>query len=232
MQLRGGRGYEKAGSLKERGEEPYPVERMMRDARINTIIEGTSEIMRLFLAREAMDPHLTLAADLMKPDVPARAKASAVARLLRFYAVWYPQQWMSLFGGKPPGGSAALARHFRYQQRTSHRLARSLFHAMARYGPRLEQRQMLLGHLMDIGTELFAMSATCSYALSCKEKLDDMMPVELADVFCRQASRRIENHFSALRSNDNREVVHLAQHISDGLAKWLEEGIVWIGPDE
>lgn len=232
LQLRGGRGYETAPSLKARGEEPYPVERMMRDARINTIIEGTSEIMRLFMAREAMDPHLTLAADLLKPDVPAGAKFAAVGRMFRFYSVWYPQQWLNVFAGILPQGSAALARHFRYMSRASHRLARTLFHAMARYGAGLEQRQILLSHLMDIGTELFAMSATCSYALACKEKRDDMMPIELADVFCRQAERRIKAHFDALRSNDTREINQLAKHVSEGQATWLEEGIVWIGPDD
>ncbi len=88
MQLRGGRGYEKASSLKGRGEAPYPVERMMRDCRINMIIEGTSEIMRLFLAREAMDPHLRLAGDILKKNTLG-VKMKAGAKLASFYTGWY-----------------------------------------------------------------------------------------------------------------------------------------------
>jgi alkylation response protein AidB-like acyl-CoA dehydrogenase len=232
LQLRGGRGYEKAASLKARGEEPYPVERMMRDARINTIIEGTSEIMRLFLAREAMDPHLKLAANLLKKGVPFPKKASTAFKLLAFYSLWYPRQWLSLLPRSTPTGSILLARHFRYVTRTSHHLARALFHAMARYGPTLDRRQIVLGHLMDIGTELFAMSATCSYALSSGRPRDGTMPVELADLFCRQAARRIKDHFSALRRNDNRDIDKVAKRVSEGDAKWLEEGIVWMGPKE
>jgi alkylation response protein AidB-like acyl-CoA dehydrogenase len=232
LQLRGGRGYEKADSLRERGEVPYPVERMMRDARINTIIEGTSEIMRLFLAREAMDPHLKLAANLLKKDAPVSKKTATAFKLLGFYAWWYPRQWLSPFPRSVPNGAGALSVHFRYLKRTSHRLARALFHAMARYGPSLDRRQMVLGHLMDIGTELFTMSATCSYALVHKESKHGTMPVELADLFCRQAARRIREHFSALSRNDNRAIDKLAKQVSAGVATWLEKGIVWIGPDE
>jgi alkylation response protein AidB-like acyl-CoA dehydrogenase len=232
LQLRGGRGYEKAASLKERGEDPYPVERMMRDARINTIIEGTSEIMRLFLAREAMDPHLKRAANLLKKHVAIGTRIGTVFKMLGFYAPWYLRQWLSLLPQSLPRGTAPLARHFRYVIRCSHRLARTLLHAMARYGPALERRQIVLGHLMDIGTELFAMSATCSYALSCKKSQGHSMSLELADVFCKQAARRIAAHFAALRSNNNREINSLAKKVSEGHARSLEEGIVWIGPDD
>jgi hypothetical protein len=231
LQLRGGRGYEKAASLKERGEPPYPVERMMRDARINTIIEGTSEIMRLFMAREAMDPHLKRASNLLKKNVPISRKVGTAFSLLGFYAIWYPRQWLTLFPAAVPKGAGSLSRHFRYVSRTSHRLARALLHAMARYGPALDRRQIVLGHLMDIGTELFAMSATCSYARSRKVKLGDASPVELANLFCKQAERRIAGHFAALRSNDNRSIDKLAKKVSAGDARWLEDGIIWIGPE-
>ncbi|MBT3784516.1 DNA polymerase II, partial [bacterium] len=85
MQFRGGRGYETARSLKARGEEGYAIERAMRDSRINLILEGSSEIMKLFLAREAMDPHLRLAGDLINPRTSIGTKLSTAAKLAGFY---------------------------------------------------------------------------------------------------------------------------------------------------
>ncbi len=232
LQMRGGRGYETANSLKARGEVPYPVERLMRDARINTIIEGSSEIMRLFLAREAMDPHLQMAGPLLKPGTPVGKKIATSAKLLGFYAVWYPRQWLSLRPMTLPSGAGPLLKHIRYANRTSHKLARGLLHAMARFGPTLDRRQIVLGHLMDIGTELFAISATCSYALAGQDQSEGPTAIELADLFSKQAARRIKAHFAALHRNDNRDIDRVAKKVSAGEAKWLEEGIVWIGPKE
>ncbi len=53
MQIRGGRGYEKSKSLKLRGEKASSVERLFRDLRINLILEGSSEVLNILLAKEA-----------------------------------------------------------------------------------------------------------------------------------------------------------------------------------
>src|ERR1700751_3901108 len=136
MQVRGGRGYETAQSLEGRGEPGIPVERFMRDCRINTIFEGSSEIMRLFVAREAMDPHLKIAAAALDSRLPISKRLRAALKAGGFYGGWYSRQWMPFNAVPVPGLDGRLRKHMRYTARTSRKLARALFHAMVRFGPK------------------------------------------------------------------------------------------------
>src|SRR2546421_5935526 len=139
VQIRGGRGYETAASLKARGEPAIPLERFLRDSRINTIFEGSSEIMRLFIAREALDPHLKVSGAVLNSKLPASERLLAAAKAALFYAGWYPRQWVpvirsqrSKIRGQNRKAAALVRKQLRYAARTSKRLARSLFHAMLR----------------------------------------------------------------------------------------------------
>lgn len=233
LQLRGGRGYEKARSLRERGEVPYPVERIMRDCRVNLILEGSSEIMKLFLAREAMDSHLKRAKDLLNPKTPFLAKASAFFKLAGFYSFWTLKQYVLSWFSPSYQEMGPLAKHMKFIDKNSHRLARKIFFAMAKYRERLEHKQMLLGRLMDIATDLFVMTATCSYALAKKAEMhSDGSPIDLCDHFCEMGKRRIKKNFASLSNNDDLKTNALAKDILEKKFCWLEKGIIWMGPDE
>jgi alkylation response protein AidB-like acyl-CoA dehydrogenase len=228
VQIRGGRGYETAGSLRARGEPALPVERIMRDFRINLIIEGTSQIMRMFIAREALDAHMRRVTPLMAPSGGAAATLKAALSAVAFYARWYPAQWLGalwspVYSGLPP----RLAGHFRFVKRTSHRLARELFHGAARHQAKLAYQQQLLGRLVDVGADLFAMAAACSKAQA-MHKADpaDQSAIDLADLFCRTARRRIEQAMRGLSENDDRRSFRAAQDVLAGRFSWLEEGIL------
>ena len=227
LQIRGGRGYETEKSLKGRGEAPIPVERMMRDYRINLIFEGSSEIMRLFIAREALDRHLAVASDLFDPKLSRKKRVAALPRFVGFYSTWYPTRWAGW--GRWPRFSefGPLAGHVRYLERTTRRLSRAIFHLMARHGPKLEKRQALLFRTVDIGADLFAMSAAVSRAAGMRRarKPEAGSAVELADVFCRMMRRRIHAAFAAIRSNDDVRKYRTARRVLDGQHQWLERGL-------
>ena len=228
LQIRGGRGYETADSLRARGEPGIPVERMMRDFRINLIFEGSSEIMRLFIAREALDRHLAVAGDLFNPKVSRSEKLGKVLpKFVGFYAKWYPTRWLGWSHAPHHAEFGPLAGHVNYVERASRHLARAIFHMMARYGPKLEKRQALLFRAVDIGADLFALSATLSRAQAMRSAGGPHASdaVELADVFARMMRRRIAQHFRDIRSNDDVRKYRTARRILEGSHLWLEDGL-------
>ncbi len=228
IQVRGGRGYETAESLKARGEKPIPAEQALRDMRINRIFEGSTEIMHLLIAREAVDQHLQVAGDVLDADTPLSAKAKSAAGAGAFYAKWLPK--LAVGEGTRPGSYGEfgdLATHLRYAERGSRKLARSTFWAMGRFQAKLEQRQALLGRIVDIGAELFAISAAVVYAntVATEQPARAESARELADLFCRQARRRADRLFHELWANDDTEGYAGAQAVLDGRHQWIEEGV-------
>ncbi len=228
MQIRGGRGYETAASLKARGEKPVAVEQHLRDMRINRIFEGSTEIMHLLIAREAVDRHLEVAGEILEGDGDLKEKARVALQAGRFYAKWLPQ--LAVGEGMKPGAYdeyGDLAPHLRFVERNSRKLARSTFYAMGRWQAGLEKRQAVLGRIVDIGAELFAIASAVVYATTIRadhpERAEEA--AELADSFCKQAERRVGALFGALWSNDDVENYALAQRLLEGRYTFLEEGV-------
>lgn len=227
MQIRGGRGYENVSSLKARGETPYPVERLLRDNRVITIFEGSSEIMRLFIMREALDPHLKIAGIALNSERPWSERFASAFKAAGFYAWWYPKQWLPFGGSAPADMHPHLAGYFSAVAKQSRRMARTLFHQMVKFGPKLEKRQVLLGRIADIGSDLFAIAACCVYAqklLNDGEAADKVFM--LVDDFHAQATMRIEQNFRGIGSNADQHGYDLAQQVIAGDHQWVERGIV------
>ncbi|WP_253905892.1 acyl-CoA dehydrogenase family protein [Arthrobacter sp. H5] len=227
VQIRGGRGYESAASLKARGERAVGAEQQLRDLRINRIFEGSTEIMHLLIAREAVDAHLAAAGDLASSDADLTAKAKAALGASGFYARWLPR----LIAGrglnpKAYGEFGRLANHVRYVERSSRKLARHTFLGMGRWQAKLEHRQVFLGRIVDIGAELFAMSAVCSRAVLLAKQGDGRSVFELADAFCLQARGRVDQHFADLWKNTDTADRRLSKKLLGGDYAWLEGGIL------
>ncbi|MFD5584750.1 acyl-CoA dehydrogenase family protein [Streptomyces sp. NPDC127063] len=231
VQIRGGRGFETADSLRARGERGVPAEQLLRDLRINRIFEGSTEIMHLLIAREAVDAHLSVAGDLIDPDKSLSDKAKAGAGAGLFYAKWLPKlvagpgHLPTSYGEFKHG--VDLSGHLRYVERTARKLARSTFYGMSRWQGRMESKQGFLGRIVDIGAELFAMSAACVRAeLLRSQGTNGREAYQLADAFCRQSRLRVEELFGRLWNNTDDLDRAVVKGVLAGTYTWLEEGVI------
>ncbi len=127
--------------------------------------------------------------------------------------------------GQKPGSFeqfGSLAEHARYVEKASRKLARSIFYLMGRYQASLEQKGHLLGRVVDIGAELYAISAAITYATT----LDTDEARELADLFAHQAHRRADKLFHELWANDDADNYTAAQKVLDGRYTWFEADVL------
>ena len=228
LQVRGGRGYENDTSLYERGERPVPVHRTMRDMRVGRIFEGSSEVMHLIMAREAMDTHFKLVMPILQPKPgQTESKGALVWKAAKFYMGWYPKLWL-------PASTNFDVKHLHsgnighlgYVAKTCKRLARSLFHTMGKYKEKLEFEQLILANFVDIGVDLFVMGAVLAQAEHLMQKNpSDQTPQDLADLFCKNARVRIEQNFRAVRSNHNGTFNKVADNLMAGKYRWMAKDV-------
>jgi hypothetical protein len=226
MQIRGGRGYETETSLAARGEAPIGVERMMRDYRINKIFEGSSEIMHLFMAREAVDKHLQVAGAMIDPEKSVAEKLGELPKLAAFYGSWYPTRWLGWGQWPRYQEFGALAGHLRFCERNTRRLSRQIFHGMIVHQGKLQHKQAFLFRVVDVANELFAMAASVARAHGMAEAghPEAANAAELADLFCRNSRRKVLRLLHDLWFNDDARKYRLALKVLDGKHAWLEEG--------
>ena len=229
MQVRSGRGYESFSSLANRGDEPVVCERTMRDARVSRILEGTSQIMELVIAREALDTHFSKIMPIVNPKMnrEKKGKLTLIMSALKFYAAWYPKQWLPT--GTPSGTKHLSARnraHLGYAAKTCRKMARRLFHTMARYQQKLEKKTLILARYVEIGTDLYAMTASLARAEALLAKDPGNKTIQdVVDLFCNIAHKRIEANFKLLKNNHDGLVDKVAKEFLEGELAWMMDGI-------
>ena len=227
LQIRAGSGYETAPSLKGRNKAAYPIERALRDSRVNTILEGSSEIMHLFIAREALDFHLKNMQDLFNPHISAGKKIKdALANFIK-YMIWYPKLWLPCFCVRKVKVAEPLQKHINFVEKFSKVLARELFHKMIQYQKKLANRQNIINRFVDIGLELFVIACVCSYADSLVKKGQDKKNIiDLANLFCCQSEQRIKNFLKSSGNNCDELSNSIAKKILNSEYQWLENDII------
>jgi len=185
--------------------------------------------MHLLIAREAVDQHLSVAGDILDPKTALADKLKAAGAAGKFYAGWLPTL-VTGEGQKPSAYSefGELAKHMRYVERSSRKLARSTFGLMGRHQASLEQKGALLGRVVDIGAELYAISCAVVYAQTvAREHPERRASVfELAELFAKQARGRAESLFPELFSNHDAAQYKTAQKVLGGEFTWFEENVL------
>ena len=228
MQVRSGRGYESFDSLRGRGEEPVVCERTMRDARVSRILEGTSEIMQLIIAREATDMHMSKVMPIMNPKTPMGQKISMAFKAMGFYVTWFPTTFMPAFAPADVKHLSAKNRaHLGFVARNCKYLARRIFYPMAVYGPKLERKTLILARFVDVGTDLYAMAASLSRAeMLLAQDPSNKTVNDVADLFCRIARRRVKSNFKLVwdRGHDNL-IDKVGKQFLEGELSWMVNGV-------
>ena len=233
LQIRGGRGYETADSLRSRGERPDPIERMMRDFRINLIFEGSSEIMRLFIAREAVDTHLQGG---RRPDRPEGAHGEEDSGAAPLGRCSTRPGTLACGSAARPGAALRRVRPARHPRALRGPEPAAGWRgrcstAWCGSGPSWRSARRCWDGWWRSARSCWPSRRPAAGRRPCGNVRRGRRPgtrsaVELADLFSRQARRRVEERFAAVFDNDDVATYRVAQQVLRGEHGWLEQGIV------
>jgi hypothetical protein len=225
FQVRGGRGFMTAEAQRKCGEPAIPVMRMLRDARINLVWEGTSEILRVWMAREALAPYIEQGLALLQgsPSQKIAAPFYYARMALRSCVPFLNSSRTPAMFGKEYAGWV------RFIESSSRSLTRSTLEATLRHRQSLHHKQLVLQHLVNDSLMLFPMAATLWFS-SRPEMRTKPGIRELAAYFCREMADRLAPSSSLAgrirRHKKDTTVYRLSKSIMSGEYAWLEEGIV------
>jgi hypothetical protein len=164
---------------------------------------------------------------LIEPKLSLGQKLAHLPKVIAFYAAWYPMQWLpGLFTWARYREYGAMGPHLRFAERASRRLARSIFHGMVVFGPKLEKKQAFLFRAVDVALELFALSASVLRA----ERDRRTFPAgeKLAAGFADAARRRVDDRLRDMWRNEDFEQYQLASQLVRGDFVDLEQGAIGV----
>ena len=222
FQVRGGRGFMTEESQRRSGEISIPVMRMMRDARINLVWEGTSEILRIWMAREGLAPYIEQGLALLKGTGAKRLEA------LSYYARMVARscQPFSMSAGAAGMFGRDSGRWVRLIESSSRRLTRMILGTAIRHQQSLHHKQLLLQDIVDDSLALFPMAAIIWYAAQPDMRGKPGIQA-LTDYFCEDMAGRLNPQTERIsRHKKDGTVYRLSKAIMNGEYVWLEEGIV------
>jgi acyl-CoA dehydrogenase family protein 9 len=220
VQLAGGRGFVK----------PYPYERMLRDARINRIFEGTNEILRLFISLNGIQGP---AEKLKELGVALRRPLSNLGLISGFAA----SRVASRLGATPTLDvqlHERLQKHARHFEKHVLELKEGAERVIRTHRKEIVERQQELERLSDMAIELFATAcvlARTQQLLAARGEEECAHELALCDLFVVEAGRRFRASRQALQSPQDEVRRDVARHVRTNGGYAVESTILPLGAE-
>jgi alkylation response protein AidB-like acyl-CoA dehydrogenase len=224
----GGMGYETADSKRFRGEPAFGIEQLVRDAKMYRIGEGATDILRPFVAREGLSPHLDRAQRYVSGGLGRNDRLVELLKLVRFYVPWYIRLWWRrALPDTTEFRHHKVAHLLGYVEQSSRRLARAIFWAMVRHGEQLRDDQGRQARIETIGEDLLTIATVALEASSLARVNADEQVWDLVDHVVVDAKVRIDRAIRELRGHNGDDVpTTIGQHTVGGSYVWLSHGII------
>jgi alkylation response protein AidB-like acyl-CoA dehydrogenase len=196
----------------------YPYERIMRDARINRIFEGTNDILRLFIALTAMDAvgaQLKELASSLQGVFTDPIKGFGVLSeyaLRRASLATGLRNERGVFTKLDP----RLKSHSAIFEETTKDLAIGVDRVLRKHGRNIIGKQFASKRLADIMIDLFALACTLSRvnsSLANREAKQTDKEVQILDVLSEQVRRRVRQNLELVDKNEDETVKALADDV-------------------
>lgn len=190
-----------------------PFERMMRDARINMIGEGSNEVLRVFIAaaglRDVGMRYQALLHSMKHPSSLPGSLSMFIGRLMRTF-------------GKPeiPVRSPVIVPQADRLRRSARRFSHSVLRLLVRYREAVVEEQLKLNRIAECAISLYTATAVLSRIDSCLQsgsgaetKLE--RETETALFYCDLALDKLDDSLDRLFArNRDRDVIALSDRIT------------------
>jgi hypothetical protein len=225
--LFGGMGYETADSKRLRGEPAFGTEQLVRDAEMYRIGEGATDILRPFVAREGLNPHLDRAQTYFEKGTTAGRRITEWLKLARFYVPWYLRLWKrAQIPLRPEFLDMPVLSHLSLVERLSRKLARAIFYAIVMKRESLRDDQGRQNRVEMVGEDLLVIAAATLRAWREARESGRAGCWDLVARITASARERIIRSIRELIRNGDEEVAETGRHALAGRYDLLSDGIV------
>ncbi len=224
----GGMGYETADSKRVRGEPAFGIEQLVRDAEMYRIGEGATDILRPFVAREGLSPHLDRAQRYLNGGGNRGERLVELLTLVRLYVPWYVGLWWRrALPDRTEFHDPKIVQLLGYVEHSSRRLASAIFWAMVRHGEALRDDQGRQTRIEMIGEDLLTIATAALEASSLTRVNADEQVWDLVGHAVAEAKLRIDRAIGELSGgNKDHAIATVGRQAVGGDYAWLSHGII------